>query len=123
VQIFFLPLGNLCDSYEGDPLSPPEGEAAQGEHPLDPRFFINLLRAIIVLGDARAAGAEAQSAGVPKSDFMFLLRVSTEQKMCNILFIKLIARMGLYPLKKKRPTLFMECEMCMGSLRYQFFSG
>ena len=22
--------------YEGDPLSPPEGEAAQGEHPLDP---------------------------------------------------------------------------------------
>ena len=23
------------------PLSPPEGEAARGEHPLDPPFFIN----------------------------------------------------------------------------------
>jgi len=22
--------------YDGDPLSPPEGEASQGEHPLDP---------------------------------------------------------------------------------------
>ena len=29
---------NLCGSYEGDPLSPPKGEATQGEHPLDPHF-------------------------------------------------------------------------------------
>jgi len=29
----------LCGSLEGDPLSPPEGEAAQGEHPLVPLFF------------------------------------------------------------------------------------
>jgi hypothetical protein len=28
----------LCGSQEGDPLSPPEGEAACGEHPLDPFF-------------------------------------------------------------------------------------
>ena len=25
---------------EGDPLSPPEGEAAQGERPLDPPFGV-----------------------------------------------------------------------------------
>ena len=24
---------NLCGSYEGDPLSPPKGEATQEEHP------------------------------------------------------------------------------------------
>jgi len=28
---------------EGDPLSPPEGEATQGEQPLDPPFFQSLL--------------------------------------------------------------------------------
>jgi hypothetical protein len=35
-------------NYEGDPLSPPKGEAAQGEHPLDPPLFrwinISLMR-------------------------------------------------------------------------------
>jgi hypothetical protein len=35
---FFLLPENLCDNYEGDPLSPPKGEATQGEHPLDPHF-------------------------------------------------------------------------------------
>jgi hypothetical protein len=29
----------LLGCLEGDPLSPPEGEAAQGEHPLDPPLF------------------------------------------------------------------------------------
>jgi hypothetical protein len=28
--------------YEGDPLSPPDGEATQGEHPLDPLYFSSL---------------------------------------------------------------------------------
>jgi hypothetical protein len=28
----------LCGSQEGNPLSPPEGEAACGEHPLAPSF-------------------------------------------------------------------------------------
>jgi len=58
-------------SQEGDPFSPPEGEAAQGEYPLDPQsssFLINLLTAIATLGDARAAGAEARCAVAPKSD-------------------------------------------------------
>ena len=63
---------NLCGSYEGNPLSPPKGEATQGEHPLDPHFrgiFINLLRGYHIFGDALAAGAEARCAGAPKSDF------------------------------------------------------
>jgi len=59
------------------PLSP-RGEAAQREQPLDPRFFISILKPIAVVGDARAAGLKARSAGVPKSDCMFLSRVSTE---------------------------------------------
>jgi hypothetical protein len=37
---------------EGDPLTPPEGEAAQGEHPPDPFFreeiFINFMRFIAI---------------------------------------------------------------------------
>jgi hypothetical protein len=38
---------------ENDPLSPPEGEAAQGEHPLDPLFFlgyISTLSGVIAIG-------------------------------------------------------------------------
>jgi hypothetical protein len=38
---------------EKDPLSPPEGEAAQGEHPLDPLFFsgyISTLSGVIAIG-------------------------------------------------------------------------
>jgi len=43
----------LCGSLENDPLSPPEGEAAQGEHPLDPLFFlgyISTLSGVIAIG-------------------------------------------------------------------------
>jgi hypothetical protein len=29
---------------ENDPLSPPEGEATQGEHPLDPLFFWDIFQ-------------------------------------------------------------------------------
>jgi hypothetical protein len=62
----------LCGSYEGNPLSPPQGETACGEHPLDPLFFrsiiFNLIRDYRNMGDARAAGAEARWAGAPKSD-------------------------------------------------------
>jgi hypothetical protein len=53
----------LCGSLENDPLSPPEGEAAQGEHPLDPllffRIYFNRIRSYRNRGDARATGAEA----------------------------------------------------------------
>jgi hypothetical protein len=43
----------LCGSLENDPLSPPEGEAAQGEHPLDPFFFsgyISTVSGVIAIG-------------------------------------------------------------------------
>ncbi len=41
VETGFFPLHLviLGSSYESDPLSPPQGEAAQGERPLDPLFF------------------------------------------------------------------------------------
>ena len=37
----------FIDYLEGDPLSPPEGEAAQGVHPLDPPFLEGFNRADI----------------------------------------------------------------------------
>jgi hypothetical protein len=37
--LFFLYSFIPCGSLENDPLSPPEGEATQGEYPLDPLFF------------------------------------------------------------------------------------
>jgi hypothetical protein len=41
------------------PSLPEEGEAAQGEHSPDPRFFISIPKPIARAGDARAAGAES----------------------------------------------------------------
>ena len=45
------------------PSLPPEGEAVQGEYPLDPLCFrsviFNLLRGYRKMGDARVKGAEA----------------------------------------------------------------
>jgi hypothetical protein len=53
----------LCGSLEGDPLSPPDGEAAYGEHHLDPLFikeYFSTLSGVIAIGGMmRAAGAEA----------------------------------------------------------------
>ena len=72
LQKFFLPVPkvNLCGSYEGDPLSPPKGEATQGEHPLDP-----LTSEILIIPQKpnRSIGgcpavAEARSTGFPKSN-------------------------------------------------------
>jgi hypothetical protein len=36
-------------NYEGDPLSPPEGEAAQGEHPLDPLLLFPFFSFVEIL--------------------------------------------------------------------------
>jgi hypothetical protein len=54
--------------YESDPISPPEGEAMQGERPFDPlflvEFFLTFYGLILYVGDARAAGAKASDAAV-----------------------------------------------------------
>jgi hypothetical protein len=52
VEILFSPyLFILSSSMENDPLSPPEGEAVQGEHPLDPLFlgYISTLSGIFAI--------------------------------------------------------------------------
>jgi hypothetical protein len=55
VEILFFPYSFiLCGSLENNPLSPPEGEATQGEHPLDPLFFsgyISTLSGVIAIGE------------------------------------------------------------------------
>jgi hypothetical protein len=63
---------NLCSCYEGDPLSPPKGEATQEEAPLTPplsRYFHQPYGGYRILGDALAVGAEARGAEAPKSDY------------------------------------------------------
>jgi hypothetical protein len=65
------------------PSLPQWGRQHAGSIPLPPRllrFFINLLMIIALLGDARAAGAEARCAEAPKCDCLFLSRISTEPK-------------------------------------------
>jgi hypothetical protein len=42
--LFFLYSFILCGSLENDPRSPPEGEAAHGEHPLDPLFLRDIFQ-------------------------------------------------------------------------------
>ncbi len=63
---------NLCGSYEGTPSLPQRGRQPEGSTPLTPNvrgIFINLPRAVTLLGDALAAGAGARCAGAPRSDF------------------------------------------------------
>jgi len=68
----FIPLKK---GYEGDPLSPPEGEAAQGEHPLDPFLYISPVSKESFSSTSRGlsyfndcfTGAEAKVAAAQKS--------------------------------------------------------
>jgi hypothetical protein len=39
----------FCSTVENDALSPPDEEAAQGEHPLDPLFFLGMFQPYQVL--------------------------------------------------------------------------
>jgi len=59
------------DNFECDPLSPPEGEAAQGERPLDPLFSgvfpETFFRAIAPWGMPTRRGWRRESAVTPKS--------------------------------------------------------
>jgi hypothetical protein len=72
----------LCGSLEGNPLSPPEGEAACGGHPLDPLFFkeyFSTLSGVIALGgmpERRGRKHEMQRA--LKERLFVSMRVSTK---------------------------------------------
>ena len=71
------------------PPLPRRGRQHAGSIPLTPflsGFSINLLVIIALLGDARAAGAEAYCAEAPKSDGLFLFRISTERENHKIFF-------------------------------------
>jgi len=47
-------LHSFKKGHEGDPLSPPEGEAVQGGHPLDPPFHLSRLSREILVNLQRA---------------------------------------------------------------------
>ena len=50
--------------YEGDPLSPPEGEAAQGVRPLDPRIKLKCSNNILAQRDPDEAAERPQRGGL-----------------------------------------------------------
>jgi hypothetical protein len=84
-----------CDSviffgnYEGDPLSPPEGEAAQGEYRLDPalsiiladcRFFPLLPERYRICAPSPNGGLVAQEGGKDLRFFGMLLFTARNQQ-------------------------------------------
>jgi len=78
------------------PSLPQRGRQHAGNIPLPPLlsgFFINLLK--LSHYDARAAGADARYTGAPRSDCLFLFRVSTKQ-----IFLKM-SKKGVVPNTKK----------------------
>jgi hypothetical protein len=65
----------LCGTLENDPLSPPKGEAVQGEHPIDPLFsgYISTLSGVIAPGGMpERRGRKHEKPEPPKSDCLFL---------------------------------------------------
>jgi hypothetical protein len=78
-RFYFFALEKTCNfvssfrNNECDPLSPPEGEAACGEHPPDPLIFLDcFLRHYRYMGMPQRRGLKAQCAGAPRSDHVFL---------------------------------------------------
>jgi len=66
---------------EKDPLSPPEGEAAQGEHPLDPLFFQDTFQPYQELSQLRgcpSGGGGSMKRWSPQERLFVSLRISTE---------------------------------------------
>jgi hypothetical protein len=63
---FFIACLFFFSYFEGDRLSPPEGEAACGEHPLDPIFY-QPCQAIAIGGMPEAAGVEARLLEPPRA--------------------------------------------------------
>jgi hypothetical protein len=77
----------LCGSYEGNPLSPPEGEAACGEHPPAPLFFrsviFNLIRDYRNKGDDESGGGGSTMGWSTQERLIVSIRVSTKPFFCN----------------------------------------
>jgi hypothetical protein len=73
----------LRGSLENNPLSPPEGEAAQGEHPLDPLFFRDIFQPYQVLsqqGVCPSGGGGSMKRWSPQERLFVSMRISTEPK-------------------------------------------
>ena len=72
----------LCSSHEGDPLSPPEVEAACGDNHLTPFlsdfFIINLLMIIATGGFSGGGGRSTMCKEPPGSDCLLLSGILTE---------------------------------------------
>jgi len=63
-----------------------EGEAVQGEHPLDPSFFLDIFQPYQELsqqGGCPGGGAEAWKTGAPRSDCLFLWGFQQSLKTTN----------------------------------------
>jgi hypothetical protein len=62
---------NLCGRYEGDPLSPPEGEATRGEIPLTSfsGYFYQPYEGYRIWGMPERRGRRLDVLRAPKSDY------------------------------------------------------
>jgi hypothetical protein len=71
----------LCGSQEGDPLSPPEGEAIQGEHPLTPTFvkvFHQPSDDYRTIGECPGGGGGSTMCRSPQERLLVSLKISTK---------------------------------------------
>jgi hypothetical protein len=79
----------LCGSRDGDPLSPPKGEAAQREHPPAPSFagfFHQPSDDYCNIGGCPGGGGQKHDVQrTPRSDCLFLSRISTEPPLLQFL--------------------------------------
>jgi len=77
----------LCGSYEGDPLSPPQGEAACGEHPLDPppflEYYFQPYQGLSQYRGCPSGGGGSTIGWSPKERLIASLRISTKRKTHN----------------------------------------
>ena len=71
----------LCGILENDPLSPPAGEAAQGEPPLDPLFFRDIFQTyqeLSQLGGCPSGGGGSMKRWSHQERLFVSMRISTE---------------------------------------------
>jgi hypothetical protein len=75
---------------EKDPLSPPEEEVAQGEHPLDPLFFsgyISTFSGVIAIGGMPERRGRKHEKPEPQERLFVSLRISTEPLITKNLMV------------------------------------